>query len=31
MSLRPYYMREVNFQGTNTIENIFGMAVITSF
>ena len=31
MSVQPYYMREVNFQGSNTIDNIFGMAVITSF
>jgi hypothetical protein len=31
LSVQPYYMREVNFQGSNTIEDIFGMAVITSF
>ena len=31
LSVQPYYMREVNYQGSNTIDNIVGMAVITSF
>jgi hypothetical protein len=31
MSVQPYFMREVNFEGSDTIKDIFGMAVITSF
>jgi hypothetical protein len=31
LSVQPYLMREVNFEGSNIIRDVFGLALITSF
>jgi hypothetical protein len=31
LSVEPYFMREVNFVGSNIIRDVFGLTLITSF